>query len=440
MRQMEMWKVRDVKPYENNPRKNDDSVKAVAESIKQFGFKQPIVVDKDGVIIVGHTRLRAAKRLKMKEVPVLVADDLTEEQAKAYRLADNKVAETSTWDLDKLEEELKDIWNIDMSELGFGDFSDIFPDKDKPDEATDKLTEIFESEECFVEKGDIWYLGRHRLMCGDSTSENDVNRLMDGDIADLVLTDPPYNMALKDEVNDEEETLHGDNMTEEGFAGFIRDAYRNMKNTLKPAGSCYIFHSYHAVDTFVSEFRKSGMIYEQDLVWAKPSFALSGSAYQHAHELILFGRNGGKAADRTWNSGRSDSDVLETSVEEMSREELEKAYNELRAFVKGTVIYADRNTDEKIHITMKPTPLLVELIRNSSNQGELVQDLFSGSGSTIVACEECNRTCYAMEYDELFMTRAIKRVADMIGADKVYVERNGETLTMNEARKRRKAG
>ena len=160
MKQIEMWKIKDVKPYENNPRNNDDSVKGVAESIKQFGFKQPIVVDKDGVIIAGHTRWRAAKRLKMKEVPVIVADDLTEEQAKAYRLADNKVGELSTWDIEKLENELKGITEINMAELGFGEFSDIFPHTDKEGEKQDKLSEIMESEECFVERGDIWQFGR----------------------------------------------------------------------------------------------------------------------------------------------------------------------------------------------------------------------------------------------------------------------------------------
>lgn len=434
MKQIEMWNIKNVHPYENNPRNNDESVKAVAESIKQFGFKQPIVVDKDGVIIVGHTRLRAARKLKMKEVPVLVADDLDEEQVKAYRLADNKVGETSTWDVDKLEEELKQIYNIDMSDFGFGDYEDIFP-KQTDEEQIDELEEIFESEECFVKRGDVWQLGRHRLMCGDSTSEADVAILMDGNIADLVVTDPPYNMNLKDDVNSQEETLYGDNLTETGFADFLQKAYGNMKNTLKKAGSLYVFHSYHAVDTFVREFRKSGMIYEQDLVWVKPSFSLSGSAYQHAHELILFGRNGGKAEERTWNSGRSDSDVKETPVEEMGRSELEQAYKQLRALVQATIIYADRNTDEKIHITMKPTPLLIELIRNSSNQWEIVQDLFAGSGSTIVACENCNRICYAMEYDELFMTRAIKRVANIIGKEKICCLREGGLMTYEEASK-----
>lgn len=418
MKQIEMWKIKDVKQYENNPRNNDDSVKGVAESIKQFGFKQPIVVDKDGVIIAGHTRLRAAKRLKMKEVPVIVADDLTEEQAKAYRLADNKVGELSTWDIEKLESELKGITEINMAELGFGEFSDIFPHTDKEGEKQDKLSEIMESEECFAERGDIWFLGRHRLKCGNGADDGDVNGLMDGELADLVVTDPPYGIEL------------------EGTEGFIQAAYQNMKRTLKNAGSLYIFHNYQWVDECVSEFRKSGMIYEQDLVWVKPSFSLSNSAYQPSHELILFGRNGGKAAERTWNSGRSDSDVIDAPIEEMDRAELEKAYNELRAVVKGTVIYADRNTDEKIHAAMKPTPLLIELIRNSSNQGDLVQDLFAGSGSTMAACEECNRTCYAMEIDEVFATRIIKRMADMVGADNVYVERNGKTMTMAEARKK----
>lgn len=435
MKQIEMWKIKDVKPYENNPRNNDDSVAAVAESIKQFGFKQPIVVDSNGVIIVGHTRLRAAKRLKLKEVPVIVADDLSEEQTKAYRLADNKVGEGSTWDIDKLEEELKNITDIDMGLLGFADFSDIFPGDNTESIDGDSIEEILESEECFVEKGDIWYLGRHRLMCGDSTIDSDVDKLMDGEKADLIVTDPPYSMALKDDVNDTEESLHGDDLTEEGFEAFIQAAYQNMKRTIKSGKSLYVFHSYHAVDTFVREFKKSGMVYQQNLVWAKPSFSLSGSLYQHQHELILFGRNGGKAADQTWNSGRSDGDVIETPIEQMSRQQLEEAYSQLKAFVAGTVIYADRNTDEKIHITMKPTPLLVELIRNSSNQGELVQDLFCGSGSTIVACEECNRTCYAMEYDELFATRTIKRIANIVGMDNVYCDRNGKRITMREAKK-----
>ena len=178
-------KLKDIKPYEKNPRKNDSAVDAVANSIREFGFKVPVVIDKDGVIVCGHTRYKAAKKLGLKTVPCVIADDLTEEQIKAYRLADNKVSELAEWDFDLLGDELKDIFDIDMSDFGF--------DLSEEEEETEVIEdEVPEEVEPVAKQGDIWQLGRHRLMCGDSTSVTDVEKLMDGNKADMVFTDPPY--------------------------------------------------------------------------------------------------------------------------------------------------------------------------------------------------------------------------------------------------------
>lgn len=234
-------KIEELKPYKNNPRKNDEAVPYVAESIKQFGFKVPIIIDKNNEIIAGHTRYKASIELKLKEVPCIIADDLTEEQIKAFRLADNKVAEKAEWDMDLLELELQDIVDIDMEDFGFA--MDISDDENLEEDDY----EVILPEVPRAKLREIYLLGNHRLMCGDSTNPADVQKLMNGAVADLMHTDPPYNVNI---TNSEGMSIQNDNMEEKAFREFINKAMKNAADVLRPGGAFYVWHGDNESVTF----------------------------------------------------------------------------------------------------------------------------------------------------------------------------------------------
>lgn len=231
-------KLNEINPYPGNPRKNMQAVDAVAASIKEFGFKNPIILDINGEIIAGHTRYLAAQKLELEEVPCIYADDLSPDQVRAFRLADNKTAELSEWDMELLESELQEIANIDMAEFGFDEGEEF---KDLTQEVEDDEFEIKPPQKPKAQKGDLFILGSHVLMCGDSTDENDVAKLMDGNEADLVVTDPPYNIAVK---NSKGMTIKNDDMERDDFLMFLKKAFKTMSESLKNGGgrSTYGIH------------------------------------------------------------------------------------------------------------------------------------------------------------------------------------------------------
>ena len=236
------FKTEELIPYVNNPRNNDEAVDFVASSIKEFGFKQPIVIDKDKVIVAGHTRLKAAKKLGLETVPCIMADDLTEQQVKAFRLADNKVSEFATWDMDKLMIELEALDDIDMSEYGFEELekeADEFLEQVEEDELPEEI-------EARSKIGQIWQLGEHRLMCGDSTKPDDVDKLMGNETADMVFTDPPYGVSYKATNNPngrEWEIIKGDELRGDELFLFLLEAFKNIKRKLREGGAFYIWYA-----------------------------------------------------------------------------------------------------------------------------------------------------------------------------------------------------
>lgn len=317
-------------PYENNPRNNDEAVEPVANSISEFGFKVPIVATSDGEIINGHTRWKAAKKLKLKTVPVIIADDLTEEQVRAFRLADNKVAEIAQWDIELLLSEIESVDNLDMTLFGFTD-SDYTLD-DFEDEETD--TDISEGEiesegdsVSSVEYGDIYQLGRHRLMCGDSTSAGDMKELVDGEKIDLYVTDPPYNVAYEGET-EEAMTIQNDSMGDASFRQFLRDAFSVADQHLKPGGAFYIWHADSEGLNFRAAVKETGWLLKQNLVWVKNSIVLGRQDYQWKHEPCLYG----------WKDGAShyfvDNRSLATVIEEDEENLKEMTKGELISYIK----------------------------------------------------------------------------------------------------------
>ena len=281
------YKVADLRPYDKNPRINDDAVELVANSIREFGFKQPIVIDKNRVIIAGHTRWKAAKKLGLNEVPCILADDLTPAQVKAYRLADNKVAEASEWDEELLAGELDDLsLDFDMSGLGFDTeempAEDLVDDNYEPDVPGDPMTRT----------GQIWALGQHRLMVGDSTSADDVETLCDSEMMDLCVTDPPYNVDYTGKTS-KALKIENDQMTPDQFLDFLTDAFENMEHSLRAGGAFYVWHASRAHMQFEQALNNVGLEVREQLIWNKNALVLGRQDYQWKHEPCLYGWKGG---------------------------------------------------------------------------------------------------------------------------------------------------
>ena len=357
--------------YENNPRDNDAAVDAVAASIKEFGFKVPIVVDSNLVIVAGHTRLKAARKLGLTEVPCLIADDLTDEQIKAFRLADNKTAELATWDLSKLEEELFDI-DMDMLQFGFEDLESDIPDN-ATDDDFDPDAEI--PEVPVSQKGDLYVLGNHRVLCGDSTIKEDVDVLVNEKLVDMIFTDPPYNVDYEGTAG----KIQNDKMEDSAFYTFLFSAFTNMFENTKKGGAIYVCHADTEGLNFRNAYKTAGFKLAECLIWVKNALVLGRQDYHWRHEPILYG----------WKEGAAHYFVDDRTQDTVWE------YNKPK-----------RNEE---HPTMKPLELVGKAIANSSRVGEVVLDLFGGSGSTLLAADQLGRSAYLMEYDEKFVDVIIKR-------------------------------
>lgn len=405
-------------PYENNPRNNDEAVEPVANSISEFGFKVPIVATSDGEIINGHTRWKAAKKLKLKTVPVIIADDLTEEQVRAFRLADNKVAEIAQWDIELLLSEIESVDNLDMTLFGFTDSDYTLDDFEDEETDTDISEDEIESEGdsvSSVEYGDIYQLGRHRLMCGDSTSAGDMKELVNGEKIDLYVTDPPYNVAYEGKT-EEAMTIQNDSMDDASFRQFLRDAFSVANQHLKPGGAFYIWHADSEGLNFRAAVKETGWLLKQNLVWVKNSIVLGRQDYQWKHEPCLYG----------WKDGAShyfiDNRSLATVIEEDEENLKEMTKGELISYIKTmqensptSIFYEDKPIRSDIHPTMKPLKLIARCVLNSSKKGERVLDSFNGGGSTLMVCEKTERIYYGMELDPVYVERTIKRWEEETG-------------------------
>ena len=389
-------------PYERNPRKNNEAVKYVAESIKEFGFKVPIIVDKNFVIVAGHTRCKAALQLGIKEVPCIMADDLTDEQIKAFRLADNKVAEFAEWDKDLLQLELGEL-DLDMEVFGFN------TEKELKEGETPSLEEI---KEPITKTGDVWQLGAHRLLCGDCTDESTIDKLFEGNVMDLCVTDPPYNVNYEGTAG----KIANDNMSDSSFNEFLFKFYTQMLRALKPGGAFYIWHADSEGYNFRGALKQAGGTVRQCLIWKKNSLVLGRQDYQWIHEPCLYGWKDG--AKHYFVDDRSQTTVYEdqANLAKMSKTEMRKMLTEiLSGKVSTTVIEEDKPSKNGEHPTMKPVKLIGRLIKNSSAPGEKVVDFFGGSGSTLIACEQLGRKCYTMELDPKYCDVIIKRWENLTG-------------------------
>lgn len=372
-------KIEDINPYLTNPRKNDKAVNAVLQSIQEFGFKVPIIVDKNSEIIAGHTRYKAAVKAGIGAVPCIIADDLTEEQVKAFRLADNKVSEFSEWDFDLLQDELKNILNIDMSEFGFNISDEIFKIEDSEEDIHFDI-----SGPPKAQTGEVYQLGKHRVMCGDSTNIKDVQKLMGDQYADLLQTDPPYNVNYIGKTK-ERLKIQNDCMDDERFKSFLKDAFECAKAVLKKGAPFYIWHAESEGYTVRAALKEVDLQVRQCLIWKKNSFVLGRQDYQWIHEPCLYG----------WVEGES-----------------HKWYGDRK---QSTVLEFDKPQKNEEHPTMKPVSLIQYQIMNSTQKHDIVLDLFGGSGTTLIACEQSGRKAYIMEKDPQYVDVIIKRYEEYTG-------------------------
>ena len=378
--------IADLVPYDKNPRRNDMAVDDVAESMEQVGYITPIVIDENRQILAGETRCKALKKRRVKRDKVLQVFGLTEEQKKKYRLLDNKVGEIAEWDPELLAGELEE---VDFGDFDFG-FDELMAELTDTSEedgaplstAVEDDADIVLPEEPKAKRGDIYQLGAHRLMCGDSTDPADVARLMDGKAADLLLTDPPYNVNYEGGTG---LTIQNDNMEDAEFRKFLRDAFQCADGAMKPGAAFYIWHADSEGYNFRGACHDIGWQVRQCLIWNKNSLVMGRQDYQWKHEPCLYGWKDG--AGHLWASDRRQT----------------------------TVIDFNKPSKNDVHPTMKPVGLFDYQIKNNTKGGDIVLDLFGGSGTTIMACEQNGRKAYMMELDPHYVDVIIARWEEFTG-------------------------
>ena len=442
----------DLKPYERNPRLNEAAVAAVAESIGRFGFRQPIVVDDDGVIVCGHVRWKAALQLGLKRVPVHVARDLTPEQARAYRLVDNKTAELAKWDLELLPIELAELQgaDIDWSLLGFDQDelarllnAGVQPGLTDPDAVPEP------PDEATTQPGDVWILGEHRLLCGDAGNPEDLDRLLDGVTVDLVNTDPPYNVRVEPRSNNaiaaglssfqastarkegslqhhqgfdvarhpekaqathrklrpKDRPLENDFVSAEAFDEMLLSWFANASRVLKPGGSFYIWGGYANLGNYPGPLKAAGLYFSQGIVWDKEHPVLTRKDFMGAFEICFYG----------WKEGAGHHFLGPNNATDLWH-------------VKKV------NPQSMIHLTEKPVELAVRAIQYSSRPGAHVLDLFGGSGSTLIACEQTGRKAFLIELDPLYCDVIITRWEKFTGRKAERISGQSNAPVGTEAR------
>ena len=397
-KEMQLISIDKLVPYLNNARTHSaEQILKLRSSLREFGFVNPIIIDREFNVIAGHGRLMAAKEEGIEEVPCVFVDYLTDAQKKAYILADNRMAMDAGWDDELLKIEMEELQNLgyDLEFTGFDEkeLADLFgvDDKEVKEDEFD-LTAALEKAS-FVERGDVWFVGKHKLMCGDATSSEDVAKLMEDKKANLILTDPPYNVAFK---SSDGLTIQNDSMDNNDFYEFLYLSFKNMADHLENGGAAYVFHADTEGLNFRKAFIDAGFHLAGCCIWVKDSLVLGRSDYQWQHEPVLYGflQNG----KHPWYSDRKQT----------------------------TIWNFDKPKKNSNHPTSKPLDLLAYPINNSTQANAIVIDTFGGSGSTLMACEQMNRICYTMELDEKYASVILRRyVEDTNDSENVYVIRDG---------------
>lgn len=400
--EMQLVPIAQLVPYQNNARTHSPAqIQKIRSSLREFGFINPVLIDRDFGIIAGHGRIEAARAEGITEAPCVFIDHLTEAQKKAYILADNRMALDAGWDEEMLKIELSGLQDMgyDLELTGFdpAELSDFFGADDVKEDDFDVDSEL--QKPTFSKAGDVWKLGRHTLICGDATKPDTYAVLLGDTKVNLVLTDPPYNVNYEGSAG----KIKNDNMSADKFYQFLLDAFTCMENAMAVDASIYIFHADTEGLNFRKAFADAGFYLSGCCIWKKQSLVLGRSPYQWQHEPCLYGWK--KIGKHQWYTGRK-----ETTIWEFDKPK--------------------KNGD---HPTMKPIPLLAYVLGNSTQTNGLVLDPFGGSGSTLIACEQTGRVCYTAELDEKFCDVIVNRYIEQVGgADGISVIRDGQTYSYAE--------
>ncbi len=423
--------ITDIKPYDNNPRKNAKAIDTVCKSIELYGFQQPIVVDSQGEIIVGHTRYQASRKLGLSTVPVLWADDLTPEQARAYRIMDNRSAENSLWDEDLLITEMADILTdntiTELSEQsGFteSEINKLFRTPDEP-EVLDKPTELFRSQQ-----GDVWILGEHRIKCGDSTSASDISDVMQNDHINLIWEDPPYGISYQtansihhtaEENAVRNHKIENDDLSGDKLSEFLTDHMSALMPYHRSGNAIYWCHDIRFNNMFQTILENLGYHIADTLIWKKDRHSTWLNDYQKYYEPILYGWRSG--AEHVWYGAGWHPNAQSENYEDMTHEQLCDILNSMDTNYQE---YKKEGTQtSKLHPTVKPWKLIQYHIYNSTKRSDIVFDGFAGSGSTLIACEKTHRKFRGIEYERKFIDVTIERWQELTGLDAIR-ESDGE--------------
>lgn len=402
----------EIKPYPQNAKLHPEKqVELLAKSIQRFGMAQPISVDTAGVIITGHGRYYAAKKLGLTEVIVSEVDWLTEDEIRAYRLADNKIGDTA-FDKTLVGEELFTL-SEDLRELTGFTQKDVKAENPPEDDAVPE-----DPIEPLVKRGDIFQLGAHRLLCGDSTNPDDVAKLMDGKKADVVFTDPPYNVNYAGRGKNTSNTIKNDNMGAEQFDDFLDATFANFRKYTKKSAGVYVFHSTSTQVAFENAIRKNGFYIKNQLIWNKPVASMGWGDYRWKHEPFFY--CGTEGTEAVFYAGRDQTTVVDFQATEEQLVKWAKAVKEAESKGLTTVWTVKRdNVNEYKHPTQKPIQLVTHALLNSSRGDDIVLDLFLGSGSTLIGAEKLGRRCYGMELDEKYAHVILDRWAEYAKGDPI---------------------
>ena len=434
---VEIVPIDSVIPYARNPRKNNAGFDKVAASLKEFGFRQPIVVDDQNVIVVGHVRYEAARRIGLLEIPIHRALTLSEVQIKAYRLADNRTHEEACWDHELLSLELQEIegMGFDLTHTAFDPAELDALLAFSHEEATEEEIPALPPDPITM-SGDVWQLEGHRLVCGDSRIPETYELLLGAGQADMIYTDPPYNVNYQGKAG----KIANDDLSSKEFYAFLQQVCQQMHAHVKPGGGVYVSYSEKETESFYRALREAGFKQSSCLIWIKNHFVLGRSDYQCQHEPIWYGWREGKK--HLWNGGRKQTTIAEAEklipLTYMDDHTYTVRWSDLNLIITGEnlkieamesgVIYHDRPLSSDLHPTMKPVGLLEKFIKNSSGRGDIVLDAFGGSGSTLMACEHLQRCARLIELDPRYCDVIIERWQKATGKEAIHAQ-TGKTFT-----------
>jgi DNA modification methylase len=430
-----------LKEWENNPRINDEAAEKLTKLISNYGFINPVIITADMKVRAGHTRLKAAKKIGMDKVPAIIVNFASEAEAEAFSLADNKSGEWADWDFKKLASILLDLdtgsFDMDITGFALDEIEDLINEygeqEVKEEEDFDIDEELEAAANPISHPGDIWILNEHRVVCGDATKSDVVKNLMGDNTAQLIFTDPPYNVDYEGSTGMK---IQNDNMADTEFRKFLLNSFKNMFDAVDAGSAFYICHADSEGENFRAAVREAGWNQTQTIIWVKNALVMGRQDYQWKHEPILYGWKPGAA--HKWYGFRDKTTVIDDDIDitKLKKPEIQDMLMKILNELNTTVIREDKPRKNDLHPTMKPLPLIRHFISNSSRRKDIILDLFLGSGSTMIAAEQLERVCYGAEIDPVYTDVIVNRYIKFRGdTNGVRLLRDGDEIHYNDIKR-----